>query len=82
MNLNLPSSSFDIIISCLLPAGCLILIRSQLRLNDDHKKLLWVANTLKITKNKAQHGIPCTSLTGRKYFFRNCKKKRKFYTMN
>lgn len=78
MNLNLPSSSFDIIISCLLPAGCLILIRSQLRLNDDHKKLLWVANTLKITKNKAQHGIPCTPLTGRKYFSETAKRKENF----
>lgn len=62
MNLNLRSSSFDII-SCLPPVGCLILIRSRLRLKDDHNKLLWVTKISKITKTRAQHGIHSTENT-------------------
>ena len=79
MNFNLRSSSFDII-SCLLPVGCFILIRSRLRLKDDHNKLLWVTKISKITKSKAQHGF--YSVNGQKMFCRNCKEKIKFYTMN
>ena len=77
MNFNLRSSSFDII-SCLLPVECFILIRSRLRLKDDHNKLLWVTKISKITKSKAQHGIHSTVLTGRKCFAGTAKRKSNF----